>query len=185
MNHPLAKFHRPRFGAGLREAARGQTPAHRLPLGIGLAGQPTFDADLFGVPPAARTTLRRRTKVHPTKVVPPPPAEKPRLRWYQYSLRTLFLLTLFVSLLMSWYAVKMKQAMAQKKAVEAILAEGGAVQYDYQIDEQGRAIKGAKGRGPGWLRKLLGPDYFDTVAYVHVVSAKGMDGVNGLVRLRS
>ncbi len=80
--------------------------------------------------------------------MPPPPAEKPRLRWYQYSLRTLFLLTLFVSLLMSWYAVKMKQAMAQKKAVEAILAEGGTVQYDYQIDEQGNVIKGAKGHGP-------------------------------------
>ena len=47
------------------------------------------------------------------------------------------------------------------------------------------AIKGAKGHGPAWLRELLGPDYFDTVVHVNVGSVKGMEGVNGLVRLRS
>ena len=57
--------------------------------------------------------------------------------------------------------------------------------YDYQFDAQSKMIKGAKGRGPAWLRDLLGPDYFDTVVYVRVTSAKGMEGVNGLARLRS
>ncbi len=184
MNHPLGKFHRPRFGVGLRDSARGQTPSHRVPGGLRPSGQTTFAEGLPGLPRAKNTAPRRRTEVHPANA-PHPSKEKHRLRWYQFSLRTLFWLTLVVSLLMSWHAVKVKKAAAQKKAVETILAEGGTVEYDYQFDEQGQAIKGAKGRGPAWLRDLLGPDYFDTVVYVQVVSAQGMEGVNGLVRLRS
>jgi hypothetical protein len=177
MNHPLGKFHRPRHGAGLRDWVRGQTPPHRPPVGIGPAGQATFDEDL--------PRVARAAKAIPAPFVPAPPAKRPRLRWYQYSLRTLFLLTLIVSLLMSWYAVKLKKARAQKKAVDAILAAGDTVEYDYEFDEQGNEIKGAKGRGPAWLRELLGRDYFDTVVHVAVASVAGMDAVNGLVRLRS
>lgn len=184
MNHPLVKFHRPRSGAGLRDSARGQMPAHRPQAGIRLVGQSTVTEHLPDVPGAAKTALPRRTEVHPTNASPPPP-EKPRRRWYQYSLRTLFLLTLIVSLFMSWHAVKLKQAMIQKKAVEAILAADGTVEYDFQFDEQGIVIKGAQGHGPGWLRDLLGPDYFDTVVHVDVASAKGMEAVNRLPRLRS
>ncbi len=185
MNHPLGKFHRPCFGAGLRDLARGQTSAHRVTAGIRLAGQATFVEGPSGIPRTAKTAPRRRTEVHPTNVVPPSSPEKPRLRWYQYSLRTLFLLTLIVCLFMSWYAVKVKKAMAQKKAVEAILAADGAVAYDFEFDQQGNATKGVKGHGPTWLRDLLGPDYFDTVVHVQVKSAKGMEGVSGLVSLRS
>jgi hypothetical protein len=117
------------------------------------------------------------TKVHPAK--------RPRLRWYQYSLRTLFLLTLIVSLLMSWHAVRMKRAKAQQKAVDAILAVNGWVQYDCQFDEQGNLDKGATGYGPAWLRKLLGPDYFDTTVDAAVETAEQMEAVNGLPRLKS
>ena len=95
------------------------------------------------------------------------------------------MLTLIVSLLMSWYATKLKQALAQKKSVEAILAADGTVEYDYEFDEAGEEIKAAKGPGPAWLRELLGPDQFDTVVHVRVDSAKGMEAVNGLVRVRS
>ncbi len=185
MNHPLGKFHRPRFAAGLHDAARGQTLAHRLPAGVRLGGQATFAEALPSVPRRKKTAPPRRAEARPTNVVPPPPSEKPRLRWYQYSLRTLLLLTLIVSLFMSWYAAKMKHSMAQKKAVEAILAADGTVEYDYQFDEQGKEIKGAQGHGPAWLRELLGPDYFDTVVHAYVGSVKGMEAVNGLVRLRS
>ena len=69
-------------------------------------------------------SARRRLKSALRHVAAAASMKRPRLRWYQYSLRTLFLLTLIVSLLMSWHAVKMKKAMAQKKAVEAILAAG-------------------------------------------------------------
>ncbi len=176
MNHPLVKFHRPRPRAGLRDAAGRQTITHRVPGG-GPIGPAMFTAGL----PA----MRRPKKVKRLPVMPPERPEKPRRRWYQYSLRTLFLLTLIVSLLMSWYAVKMKKALAQKKAVDAIVASGGGVGYDYEFDGEGVAVKGAKGHGPAWLRDFLGPDYFDTVAHANVDSVEGMEGVNGLPRLRS
>ncbi len=179
MNHPLNRFHRPRSGKGLREWAHAHAPSCRMPDKLGTAAQPTFAAGFsISVPRIAKPAQR-------PAAFPPPRVEKPRRRWYQYSLRSLFLLTLIVSLLMSWYASKLKQVLAQKRAVEAILAEKGTVEYDYQFDEAGREIKGAKGHGPAWLRGLLGPDQFDTVVHVWVESAKGMEAVNGLARLRS
>ncbi len=47
---------------------------------------------------------------------------KPRRRWYQYSLRSLLVLTLLVSVGMSYVAVRMQRARRQKEAVEAIRA---------------------------------------------------------------
>ena len=92
---------------------------------------------------------------------------------------------LLVSLLMSWFAVKRKRALAQKRAVEAILAADGTVQYDYEFDENGEWVKGAIGHGLQWLRKLLGTDYFDNVASVQVGSKEGVEGLAGLADLKS
>lgn len=52
MNHPLGKFHRPRFGVGLRNSAHGQTPSHRVPGGLRPSGQTTFAEGLPGLPRA-------------------------------------------------------------------------------------------------------------------------------------
>ena len=58
-----------------------------------------------------------------------PAAEKkpPKLRWYQYSLRSLFLLTLLVAIGMSYVAVTMQNQRKQKAAAEAIEKAGGTV----------------------------------------------------------
>ena len=42
---------------------------------------------------------------------------EPRRRWYQYNLRSLLVLTLLVSVGMSWVAVRMQRARRQKEAV--------------------------------------------------------------------
>jgi len=39
-----------------------------------------------------------------------------KLRWYQYSLRSLMLLVLLAAIFMSWFAVKIKQANQQREA---------------------------------------------------------------------
>ena len=43
----------------------------------------------------------------------------PKLRWYQFSLRSLLLFVLACSLVCSWLGVKMQRAREQKQAVEA------------------------------------------------------------------
>ena len=62
-------------------------------------------------------------------------SSKPRRRWFQYSLRTLLLLMLLVSIGMSWVAVRMQRARRQREAVKGIERLGGGVMYDYQFDQ--------------------------------------------------
>jgi hypothetical protein len=184
MNHPLMNFHRPRYGNGFVQSIHGLSSSWRGKVGMLPDGRPM--ATYSFVPP--KSTVARRKPVSPAApppFIPPKPKERRHWRWYQYSLRSLLVLTLLVSLAMSWYAVKMKRALAQKKAVEAILAAGGTVAYDYEFDESGDAVKGATGRGPTWLRGLLGPDYFDKVVNVDVNSKEGIEVLAGLTNLKS
>jgi hypothetical protein len=88
---------------------------------------------------------------------------KSRRRWFQYSLRSLMLVMLLASLGMSWFAVRMKRAQKQKHAVEEIRKLGGIVRYDYAVDTSGHWSPRAVPPGPGWLRNLLGEDFFTTV----------------------
>jgi len=79
----------------------------------------------------------------------------PRRRWYQYSLRTVLVLVILVSIAASWFAVKTHPARRQRAAVEAIKELGGWVKYDYETKEEPP--------GPPWLRKLLGDDIVSDV----------------------
>ncbi len=84
-----------------------------------------------------------------------------RLRRFQYSLRTLLLVMLLVSIGMSWFAIKMQKARKQKAAVEAIKKLGGEVTYDWTFDKSQSGPP-----GPAWMRGLLGADFFGRVVIV-------------------
>ena len=81
----------------------------------------------------------------------PPAAEKsqPKLRWFQYRLRSLFLLTLVVAIGMSWLTVTMRNQRQQKAAAEAIEKAGGVVTAE-----------------PTWLGKTLRDDSLVSVTKV-------------------
>ena len=181
MNHPLSRFHRRRNNTRLGEAASGRKASSHLPAKW-LDAKPRVIPDAVAAP---RTPARALPPPAPPPFAPPKPAEKPRRRWYQYSLRSLLILMLLFSLFMSWFAVKRKRALAQKKAVEAILAADGTVHYDYEFDENGEWVKGATGNGSDWLRKLLGADFFEKVTNVSIGSKKGVEGLAGLSNLKS
>ena len=76
-------------------------------------------------------------------------AAKPKLRWFQWSLRSLFMLTLLVAIGMSWLTVTMQNQRKQKAAAEAIEKAGGRVKSE-----------------PTWLGKLLRDDSLVRVTYV-------------------
>jgi hypothetical protein len=99
---------------------------------------------------------------------------KPKRRWFQFSLRTLLVFVLLVSIGMSWFAARMTKARRQKKAVQAIERAGGMVSYDYQGDgpfgdphAQPPVLK--------WARELLGDDFFCDVVMVAIVADKDFD----------
>ena len=92
---------------------------------------------------------------------------KSKLRWYQYSLRTLLIFITLFAFACSWFAVKLKQARRQREAVEAILKAGGEVNYETPIAEKPGFYSYAKySPRSWWLRKLLGNDFFDNVNIV-------------------
>jgi hypothetical protein len=102
------------------------------------------------------------TMENSTESVAKPAARK--LRWYQFSLRSLLVAVTLFGIACSWFAVKMGQANRQKKAVEALLKSGGIVYYDYQYDDSGSLSKAffvgkATPPGPTWLRQWLGDDF--------------------------
>ena len=88
-------------------------------------------------------------------------------RWrFQYSIRSLLLLTLVVAMVCSWLAVAERQARKQREVVEEIRRLGGDVLYDYQLDPSGNEMPGATQSAPTWLRKVLGDDLLTDVTTV-------------------
>jgi hypothetical protein len=84
----------------------------------------------------------------------PSTAEKPpKLRWYQWRLRSMFLLTLVVAIAMSYVAVEMRNQRKQNAAAEQFKKGGGKVQSEST-----------------WLGKLLRDD---TLVEVTDVSLAG------------
>ena len=86
-----------------------------------------------------------------------------RRRWFQFSLRT-FLLA--ITALAVWLGVEVNRVRRQREAVEAILAAGGTVHYDYQTDPSRSFTPDAEPAAPRWLRKLIGDDFFRDVVDV-------------------
>jgi hypothetical protein len=93
-------------------------------------------------------------------------ASKQRLRWYQYSLRSLFVVMVLVAIGGKWFAVKRQQVERQRAAVNAIDQIGGYIGYDYQFDASRRPIRNAVPPGPVWVRDLLGDDFFAQAEYL-------------------
>ncbi len=85
-----------------------------------------------------------------------------RLRWYQFRLRSLFILMILASIGMSWIGIKLQDARRQREIVEEIEKLGGVVSYDYQLAEPYSDVP----PGPQWLQTVLGNDCFATVVFV-------------------
>lgn len=117
-------------------------------------------------------------------------ARKRKLRWYQYSLRTLLIWVTLFAVVCSWAAVKMQQARGQKEAVAVLLKKGASIGYDYervQVPPSFPPIPGAKPPGPAWLRKLIGKDFFINVTMIELcftdvtdADLKHLDGMTHL-----
>lgn len=84
----------------------------------------------------------------------------PKHRWFQFSLRTLLIAILVLSLPLSWFAVKMERAGRQKELTERIEQLWGFVIFDWE--ESGAPTPPY----PAWLRGFLGDHFFCNVSGV-------------------
>lgn len=113
--------------------------------------------------------------------IPQPAAPKPKLRWYQFSLRSLLILVTLFAFACSWFTVKMQQAKRQRETIEAIRKLGGLVIYGYTFDDAAPMVMTTRD-APAWLRQLLGKDFFDTASQVELRECKDADAALTLVK---
>lgn len=90
-------------------------------------------------------------------------------RRFQFSMRSLFVLTIAVAVPFSWLAVEMKGAKNQRKTVESLRKLGCKVCYDYEWNSStGNRIAGALPPGAAWLRETLRDDFFCDANFVEI-----------------
>jgi hypothetical protein len=111
-------------------------------------------------------------------------ASRRKLRWFQFSLRTLLVFVTLVALACSWLAVKMKQEKRQREAVAAIQKLGGHVEYDWQRDANGNPLPDPQPPGPAWLRRVLGDYFFTTPVRASLGTDVGLEHVEELTQLK-
>jgi hypothetical protein len=106
---------------------------------------------------------------------------------FQFSIRSLLVLTLAVAVPYSWLGVKLKVAAIQQQTVAGIVKLGGSAGYDYELDASGRFTKATPPQ-PEWLEELLGPDFFSNVVSVKLddpqMTDAGLGSLRGLRQLR-
>src|SRR5262245_17910828 len=98
----------------------------------------------------------------PASEVQPSEAQAPRppRRWLRFSLRTLLLALTLACVALGWWVHKAER---QRRAVAAIRAAGGYVEYDYERDGRRRGLRNPTPPGPVWLHSVVGVDYFADV----------------------
>ena len=108
-------------------------------------------------------------------------------RWprkpFQFSLRTMLLGVLLVSLLLSWFAVEQRRAERQAEVVAKICEGGGGPAYEYYPSDMVRQFGGRPDDSLlalppfEWLRSHLGMDFLNRVVTVYFRSTKDTDAM--------
>jgi hypothetical protein len=84
--------------------------------------------------------------------------------WLRFSLRTALIV---VAIFCIWLSIESSHARKQKNAIETVRKLGGMLAYDFQMDRNGQWKRPFQPRGPQWLRKAIGDDYFQRVVVVN------------------
>ena len=100
-----------------------------------------------------------------------------RTRWLQFRVRSLLIMVAILAIPCSWLAVNLWRAERQTRAVDAIVASGGSVVYDYE--DESRTGPDA----PQWLVSLFGKDTFASVVTASVAPDADVEGLKGLREL--
>ena len=93
-----------------------------------------------------------------------------RRSWRQFSLRTLLLVMLVLSVCLALFAWRLERAREQAAAVATIRKLGGEVRHDYHFKEEGHYFSAQVPRAnspyPDWLVTGIGEDFFHRVVCV-------------------
>ncbi|MHB8954466.1 MAG: leucine-rich repeat domain-containing protein [Pirellulaceae bacterium] len=102
---------------------------------------------------------------------------KPRRRWFQFRLRTLFVLMLVACIGSGWIAVQLQRVKKERATAEAIERLGGGVYWvhpDSQIESRLRL----------WVGQLLGDDFLAEIQLIRIDNDAAMEHLKELAALR-
>ena len=103
---------------------------------------------------------------------------------FQFSVRSLLVLTVAVAIPCNWLGVEIKGARKQREILAKL---GGEVTYDWQINAMSRQLPNIRPPEPAWLRSLLGDDFFGQVVDVNLEDSQvrdaGLEYLKGLDHL--
>lgn len=107
-------------------------------------------------------------------------ADKPKRRWFQFSLRTLLILVTVFAIACSWYAVEMQKAAKRRTAIKEIKRLGGDVRY---YDASNPNTLGDQPKWHSLLRKLHGDEHLGNPVAVSLegtqITDAGLDRLEG------
>jgi hypothetical protein len=109
---------------------------------------------------------------------------KRRRRWFQFSLRSLLIITALVAISCGVLGSKIERKRREREAVKAIEMRAGYVAYDFEVAGLKEPF------GPSWLRELLGENFFSeiTLAQLNNVGddeiAEYADTIKGFPKLK-
>ena len=104
-------------------------------------------------------------------------------RWrFQFSIRSLLVLTVAVAVPCSWMAVEMREANWQREVIEKITKSGGSIRYDREVDAT--ANPPVKSQPWVWLSNTLGGDFFEHVVDATIASDDDLKSIAGFCQLR-
>ncbi len=93
----------------------------------------------------------------------------PKRRWFQFSLRTMFVAVTLIAVPVGWLASKIEQGHRQGRLLAKIRAYSGKVYYcDQWSLETGPKQQSDEDAQPGFLRRLFGDDFLRPVALIEV-----------------
>ncbi len=101
-----------------------------------------------------------------------------RLR-FQFSIRSLLVVTVAVAVPCTWLAVELKATREETTTIQKL---GGSFAYDYQVDASGSSLPNSQPPGPVWLRRLLGDGFFEHIVRANLDNSNVTDA--GLKELR-
>lgn len=101
--------------------------------------------------------------------------ERPRRRWWQFSLRTLLIFIAILCGLFAWVGAKLRSVQLRRQAIANLKDFGFDIQNDMS-DFVSDGVGDLHPPGPKWLRNWLGDDFFVDVVSVSSDVARDNDG---------
>jgi hypothetical protein len=107
--------------------------------------------------------------------VEPTKTPKRKLRWFQFSLRTLLVFVTLIGIACSWVGIRIQKVKRQEEAVQKLWSLEINARFASEFGDPLERRLNPEPAGPQWLRYALGEHFFDTVNFIDAPDIRNDD----------